>query len=129
QESEALFAVLGQMVAKGLSIIFISHKLAEVLRVSHRIVVLRGGSLVAETRAGQTTQAQLAQWMVGHAVATPQRHPARSVGDAVCIVRDVTTAPSRERLFNVSLTLNRGEIVAIAGVSGNGQGALAECLS
>jgi ABC-type uncharacterized transport system ATPase subunit len=50
QESESLFATLGQMVAQGLSIIFISHKLDEVLRVSHRIAVLRGGKLVARGR-------------------------------------------------------------------------------
>ena len=133
QESEGLFAVLAQMVAQGLSIIFISHKLAEVLRVSHRIAVLRGGSLVAETSASATTQAQLAQWMVGHEVALPQRGPGRSAGDPVCIVREVstpmTTATGRERLVDVSLTLHAGEIVAIAGVSGNGQGALAELLS
>src|SRR4051794_5617720 len=61
QESEALFGVLAQMVARGLSIIFISHKLTEVLRVSHRIAVLRGGRLVAEVDAREATQAQLAQ--------------------------------------------------------------------
>jgi simple sugar transport system ATP-binding protein len=129
QESEALFEVLAQMVAKGLSIIFISHKLGEVLRVSHRIAVLRGGRLVAEARAGQTTEGQLAQWMVGHAVAMPRRRPAQSVGDAVCVIREASTASAREQLVDVSLTLNAGEIVAIAGVSGNGQAALAECLS
>src|SRR3954468_2668082 len=68
QESEALFDTLAQMVAQGLSIIFISHKLPEVLRVSERIAVLRGGKLVAEARAADTTQAELALWMVGHAV-------------------------------------------------------------
>ncbi|MEO8159562.1 MAG: ABC transporter ATP-binding protein [Betaproteobacteria bacterium] len=129
QESEALFEVLAQMVAKGLSIIFISHKLAEVLRVSHRIAVLRGGRLVAEAGASQTTEGQLAQWMVGHAVAMPHRRPAQSVGDPVCVIREASTAIAREQLVNVSLTLNAGEIVAIAGVSGNGQVALAECLS
>ena len=66
QESEALFDTLGQMVAQGLSIIFISHKLAEVLRVSQRVAVLRAGKLVAQAPAAGTSQAQLAQWMVGH---------------------------------------------------------------
>ena len=64
-EAEALFDVLGQMVAQGLSIIFSSHKLGEVLRVSDRIAVLRAGRLVAVANAAGTTQAQLAQWMVG----------------------------------------------------------------
>jgi ABC-type uncharacterized transport system ATPase subunit len=128
QESEALFAVLAQMVAQGLSIIFISHKLGEVLRVSHRVAVLRGGELVAQATATDTTQAQLAQWMVGHAVAPPQRHPAKQVGAPVCVLDQVSTAPGRERLERVSLTLHSGELVAIAGVSGNGQVALAELL-
>lgn len=128
QESEALFAVLAQMVAQGLSIIFISHKLGEVLRVSHRIAVLRGGKLVAQAQASDTTQSELAQWMVGHQIQAPQRRPARQVGEAVCVLHEVSTAPDRECLQRVSLTVRRGEIVAIAGVSGNGQVALAELL-
>ena len=128
QESEALFEVLAQMVAQGLSIIFISHKLGEVLRVSHRIAVLRGGKLVAQAQASNTTQSELAQWMVGHQIQAPQRRPARQVGEAVCVLHEVSTAPDRERLQRVSLTVKRGEIVGIAGVSGNGQSALAELL-
>jgi general nucleoside transport system ATP-binding protein len=138
-EAKALFEVLGQMVAQGLSIIFISHKLGEVLRVSNRIAVLRGGKLVAQADAAGTTQAQLAQWMVGHAIAPPRRQPAQRVGDAVCTLTAVSTAfgghsggdgmkGGQDRLDGVSLTLHSGEIVAIAGVSGNGQVALADLL-
>ena len=129
QESDALFVVLAQMVARGLSVIFISHKLAEVLRVSQRIAVLRGGKLVAQAAACDTTQAQLAQWMVGHAIDLPQRRPAAGIGGTVCELRSVSTAPTRERLLDASLVLRSGEITAIAGVSGNGQVALAELLS
>ena len=129
QESEALFDTLGHMVAEGLSIIFISHKLKEVLRVSNRVAVLRGGSLVAQAPAAGTTQAQLAQWMVGRAVNTLQRRPAQATGQAVCTLSTVSTAGAgHDRLDGVSLALNAGEIVAIAGVSGNGQLALAELL-
>jgi len=128
-ESEALFAVLGQMVAQGLSIIFISHKLGEVLRVSHRIAVLRAGKLVAQADAHATTQEQLALWMVGHAVEPPRALPGKSVGDVVCALDTVSAGTGRERLDAVSLQLHAGEIVAIAGVSGNGQTALAELLS
>ena len=128
QESEALFDVLAQMVAQGLSIIFISHKLAEVLRVSQRIAVLRGGKLVAQATARDTTQAQLASWMVGHALELPLRRPSPRIGEPVCELRAVSTAPGRERLLDASLVLRSGEIVAIAGVSGNGQVALAELL-
>ena len=128
-ESEALFTVLAQMVAKGLSIIFISHKLAEVLRVSDRVAVLRSGKLVAEATAASTTQEQLAQWMVGHAVDPPRARPARSVGEPVCTLVAVSAGHGRERLERASLELRAGEIVAIAGVSGNGQTTLAELLS
>ena len=128
QESEALFATLAQMVAEGLSILFISHKLGEVLRVSHRVAVLRQGRLVAEAPAAGTTQGQLAQWMVGHAVEAAARRPARRVGDAVCVLEGVHTDGGRDALHGVHLTLRAGEITAIAGVSGNGQAALADVL-
>ncbi|WP_431149431.1 ABC transporter ATP-binding protein [Acidovorax facilis] len=129
QESEALFDTLAQMVAQGLSIIFISHKLGEVLRVSHRVAVLRQGKLVAEAPAQGTTQGRLAQWMVGHAIEAAERRPAQHVGEPVCTLSNVSTAPTgRDRLNHVSLTLRAGEIVAIAGVSGNGQVALADVL-
>nr|WP_301334653.1 ABC transporter ATP-binding protein [Variovorax dokdonensis] len=134
QESEALFDTLAHMVADGLSVIFISHKLPEVLRVSHRVAVLRNGKLVAQAPTAGVTQAQLALWMVGHAVHAPTRTPASHVGEVVCALDDVSTeadgdADSRNGLRHASLTLHAGEIVAIAGVSGNGQVALAELLS
>ena len=129
QESEALFATLAQLVAQGLSIIFISHKLTEVMRVSDRVAVLRGGRLVAQARTGDTSAGQLAQWMVGHAVARTERRPAHRIGSAVCTLEAVHTAGhGRDRLVDASLALHAGEIVAIAGVSGNGQAALAELL-
>ena len=128
QEAQVLFATLGRMVAQGLSIIFISHKLAEVLRVSDRIAVLRAGRLVAEATAAQTTPEQLAQWMVGQAVAPALRLAAKAVGEPVCVLDGVTAGDGRERLEQLTLTLRAGEITAIAGVSGNGQLALAALL-
>ena len=128
QESQALFDVLAQMVAQGLSIIFISHKLGEVLRVSHRVAVLRGGKLVTVASAQGTTQGQLAQWMVGHAIDAPVRQPSPGVGEVVCSLDGVSTGTGREKLHSVNLQLRRGELVAVAGVSGNGQVALAELL-
>ncbi|TFZ08141.1 ABC transporter ATP-binding protein [Ramlibacter humi] len=128
QESEALFATLAQMVAQGLSIVFISHKLAEVLRVAHRVAVLRGGKLVAQADAREVTQPQLASWMVGQAVELPQRSPAKAVADVVCRLEHVDAGAGRDRLRDVSLSLRAGEITAVAGVSGNGQLALADLL-
>jgi general nucleoside transport system ATP-binding protein len=134
QESEALFHTLAQMVAQGLAIIFISHKLDEVLRVSNRIAVLRAGKLVAQANAAEVNASQLALWMVGHAVAPPAQQPqqqqrAQPNPLPTCVLEGVHTwATGRERLAGVSLALHGGEIVAIAGVSGNGQLALAEVL-
>ena len=131
QESEALFSVLARMVAEGLSIIFISHKLDEVMRVSDRVAVLRDGVLVAQARTADTSRDQLVQWMVGHSVAPRQRQAAQHVGAPVCVLDKVSTAAEasgRGRLQDVGLTLHAGEIVAVAGVSGNGQAALAELL-
>ena len=129
QESESLFATLALLVAQGLSVIFISHKLAEVLRVAHRLVVLRGGRVVAQAPTAGTSAAQLADWMVGRPVAMPRRASAAKPGDTVCALRSaLSEGGPRDRLQGVSLALAAGEIVAIAGVSGNGQAALAEVL-
>ena len=130
QESHDLFATLRQLVTEGLSIIFISHKLDEVLAVSDRIAVLRHGRLVAERAAQGTTKAELAELMVGHAVVMPKRER-RATGAPVIEVRDVRAydAQGGVLLDHIELTVGAGEIVAIAGVAGNGQHALAELLS
>ena len=120
-EAESLFATLRQLVAQGLGVIFISHKLDEVLRVSDRVAVLRAGRLVATLPTAQADKAALATLMVGRAVALPRRTPGSrgsGVGNCVCAVR----APG------VELDLHAGEIVAIAGVAGNGQQALVDLL-
>jgi ABC-type uncharacterized transport system ATPase subunit len=129
-ESEALFDTLAQMVAQGLSVIFISHKLAEVLRVSHRVAVLRAGQLVAQADVAGVTQEQLALWMVGEALPqAPQPVAAGAPGAAVCTLEQVSTeGRGHDRLREVSLLLRAGRITAIAGVSGNGQRSLAELL-
>jgi simple sugar transport system ATP-binding protein len=128
-ESESLFATLRQLINQGLSVIFISHKLDEVLRVSHRIAVLRGGRLVATMASVDADKPRLAEVMVGRRVDAPQRR-ARAPGDVVCRLNGATvTAPGGRRLLDdVTLAVRAGEIVAIAGVAGNGQGALAELL-
>jgi ABC-type uncharacterized transport system ATPase subunit len=129
QESESLFRTLADMVAQGLSVIFISHKLAEVLRVAHRVVVLRAGRVVAQSPTARTNAAELARWMVGQDVELPQgRRRAAADRPLVGALRDVHAGSGRDRLQGVSLALHAGEITAIAGVSGNGQLALAEVL-
>jgi general nucleoside transport system ATP-binding protein len=129
QESESLFATLRQLVAEGLSIVFISHKLDEVRRVSDRIAVLRGGRLVATREAVQATRAELAELMVGRVVNLPER-ARREVGPEVLRLDAVEVRDARGRplLHEVDLTVHSGEVVGIAGVSGNGQAALANLL-
>ena len=137
-ESESLFSTLQQLVAQGLAVIFISHKLGEVLRVSQRIAVLRGGQLVATLAARDATQAALAGLMVGRQVAAPTRS-ARVAGAVVCALQGVSLkgvnggkgtvgAGHGKGLAGIDLELRAGEIVAIAGVAGNGQQALAALL-
>lgn len=160
QEAEALFNTLAGMVAQGLAVIFISHKLDEVLRVSHRVAVLRAGRLVAERPAAGTAKAELAELMVGRRVDMPRRAtsaagaadaaaaqtaagqaagqaqvaqpPGAAAGpEPVLELRDVFVAGpgGRPLLQQLNLTVHAGELVAVAGVSGNGQVALAELLS
>ena len=130
QESRDLFATLRQLVGEGLSIIFISHKLDEVLAVSDRIAVLRNGRLVALRAAAGATKAELAELMVGRKVVMPMRQR-RALGAPVLQVRGVHArdAHGRGLLDGVDVSVRAGEIVAIAGVAGNGQHALAELLS
>jgi len=139
QESESLFATLAQMVAQGLSVIFISHKLDEVLRVSHRVAVLRAGRLVAQMPSAGATPAQLAEAMVGQRVVKPVRAKSSAnetkeesvrSHDVMCELRDATVRGDGAwpLLDRVNLDVRRGEVLAIAGVAGNGQAALAEVL-
>ena len=129
QESEALFATLRGLCADGLAIVFISHKLDEVLRVSDRIAVLRAGTLVATMPAAGTSKGTLAEVMVGRPVPPPVGKP-HARGDTVCVLDHVVVQGERaaERLHDVSLSLRAGEVTAIAGVSGNGQAALVDVL-
>ncbi|UUP15670.1 ABC transporter ATP-binding protein [Nitratireductor thuwali] len=129
-EAEALFRTLKMLVARGLSIIFISHKLGEVMAVSDRVLVLRGGRLVGERRTDGTTRTELAALMVGKEVAAPAVAPAEP-GAALLELENVSTGPgaSGSRLEQVSLALHAGVITGLAGVSGNGQSALAALIA
>lgn len=128
-EAERLFETLGTMTEEGLSIIFISHKLHEVMAASDRVSVLRGGKAVAERRTAETSPAELAELMVGRKVVRPTRDPqppGKTVlsADRVTIIDDGHT-----RLDQVSFEVRAGEILAIVGVSGNGQAALGQLVS
>ncbi|WP_340118981.1 ABC transporter ATP-binding protein [Pelagibius sp. 7325] len=129
KEVESLFATLKAMVAEGLSIIFISHKLNEVMAVADRVAVLRQGRLVAGMPIAEASNESLAHAMVGRAIALPQREPL-APGEIVMQLAGVSMAGGggRTPLQDLHLLLYGREILGIAGVSGNGQGALAALL-
>jgi simple sugar transport system ATP-binding protein len=129
-ETDALFATLKKLVAKGLSIIFISHKLHEVLAVSDRVLVLRSGAIAGERRTADTTRGELATLMVGDSIAEPavvEHKP----GEPVITLSAIRTAgrSGGAPLTGIDLDLREGEITGLAGVSGNGQAALAALLA
>src|SRR3954468_22953015 len=132
QESESLFATLRVMADEGRTIVFISHKLHEVMAVSDRVTVLRGGRNVATTTTSGATRRSLAALMVGHEVSLTERveRPVE-IGDPVLEVEDLWATGDRgtDAVRGVSLTVRAGEIVAIAGVAGNGQRELAETIT
>lgn len=130
QESDALFETLRKAVEQGLSVIFISHKLHEVMAVSDRVLVLRHGKLVGETPTADTTPHDLAELMVGSEIAQPVPSKAKP-GATLLSLRGVSAHPPGHRtgLRNLDLDLRAGQILGLAGVSGNGQGALAELIS
>ena len=105
QESLALFDTLQKLVAQGLSVIFISHKLPEVLRVCNRVAVLRGGRLVATLDAKAATQAQLAAAMVGQSLKPLDVQRSRHIGAVACELSGVSAGqPGRNRINNINLT-------------------------
>jgi ABC-type uncharacterized transport system ATPase subunit len=132
-EADALFRTLRSMVAEGRSIIFISHKLDEVMAVADRITVLRSGRTVGCVETASTSTRELASMMVGRSVEftrVARVQPARP-DDVVLDVSGVIAADDRARraLIDISLTVGRGEIVGVAGVAGNGQRELAEVIA
>ncbi len=132
QEADSLFETLRVMASEGRTVVFISHKLHEVTAVSDRVTVLRGGKNVATVATNESTQRSLASLMVGREVegaARPERDG--DPGDAVLEVADLWAAGDRgdDAVRGVSLTVRAGEIVAIAGVAGNGQRELAETVT
>jgi general nucleoside transport system ATP-binding protein len=130
QETEALFRTLRLMVGQGLSVVFISHKLGEVMAIAERVLVLRHGRLVGSVAAGETDRAALARMMVGEDVATPAV-PAVAEGPVLLALEaaEVPDRGSTPGLRGVDLALRSGRITGLAGVSGNGQGALADVIA
>ncbi|MDA3935620.1 MAG: ABC transporter ATP-binding protein [Actinomycetota bacterium] len=130
QEVRELFSVVRSLVNEGLSVVFITHKLDEVLSIADRVVVMRDGAVVGETRSEDTDMSGLARLMVGRDVVFRVEKEPVSCGDTVLEIDGLTVIDDRklEAVKDVSFTICEGEIVAIAGVSGNGQTELVESI-
>ncbi|MEM7567278.1 MAG: ABC transporter ATP-binding protein [Pseudomonadota bacterium] len=128
QDAERLFETLKALTAKGLSIILISHKLGEVLAATERIAVLRHGVKVAEVATKDADAGSLANLMVGEDVSQPERTLRIPRGEAVLLENVTVDGPTGPPLIDVTLKVRHREVVGVAGVSGNGQAALAALL-
>ncbi len=131
QEVDEFFVILRQMSAEGHGLIFISHKLDEVMAFSDRVSVLRDGRNVGTTPTGETNKRQLAEMMVGRELNLEVDRPPVEIGSVRLRLEGLQADSDRERpaLRGVSLEVRAGEILGLAGVSGNGQRELAEVIA
>lgn len=131
QETDQLFRILRALRDRGVTILLITHKLKEVLAVTDHVTVMRQGAVVGDRRTTDTDASELAELMVGRKVRLDlDKAPARP-GQAALMVENLSLIDSRgvARLSEVAFTLRSGEIVGIAGVSGNGQSEMLEVLA
>ena len=133
QESDLLMMFIKEYTAKGNSVVFITHKLKEVMEVADRVVVMRNGVVVNTVNKSETNEHELAQMMIGHEIIPAERDTKLDYESlpAVLEFKNVTLQPkdSVPVIDNVSFSVHEGEIFGIAGVSGNGQDELCDVLS
>ncbi len=131
QEIHELFNVLRRLKAEGHAVIFISHKLDEVMNISDRVTVLRDGRVVNTVATAGTDKAALARMMVGRDVLFQLDKPPAKPGEVVLNVRDLRVMGSRGQVAvrDISFDLRHGEILGVAGVDGNGQSELVEAIA
>ncbi len=133
QEADLLMSFIKEYTAKGNSVVFITHKLKEVMEVADRVVVMRNGVVVNTVRKDDTNEHELAQMMIGHDIVPAERDTQLDYESLPTVLefRNVTLQPkdSVPVIDNVSFSVHEGEIFGIAGVSGNGQDELCDVLS
>jgi len=131
QEVDDLFITLRRMADEGHALIFISHKLHEVLAISQRVTVLRDGRVVGTRPTAGATKTELAQMMVGRPVILQYEKTPLNMGEVLLKIENLVVRGDRgtDALKGVSLEVHSGEILGLAGVSGNGQRELAEALA
>lgn len=130
-EGEQLFKAIRKLTQEGRSVIFISHKLGEVLEITDRITVIRDGHVVGTVPTKEATQRELARMMVGRPISMERKpRPAITKKEPILVMENVNANDDRglPALKNFNLTIHAGEIVGVAGVDGNGQRELAECI-
>lgn len=130
QEVRGLFEVVRALVHDGAAVIFITHKLAEVIEVADQITVMRRGKVVATTTPKESNQAELARLMVGRSVLLRVDKTEAKPREVLLTLNDVTVHDDRHQVAvdRMSLEVRAGEIVGIAGVEGNGQNELVEAI-
>lgn len=131
QESKELFRIMQDLTDQGVSIIFITHKLKEVLAIADRVVVLRNGRMVGAAVPKESTEASLAELMVGRTVMLTVDKSECDPGDVVLQIKNLAVKDDRNHLSvkNLSLEVRAGEILGVAGVQGNGQREFVEALT
>jgi len=131
QECRKFFEILNNLKKDGKSIVFISHKLNEVMEISDRITVMRHGKFVDTVRKDDTNVAELAKMMVGREVFLNVEKKKTQAGETVLEVKDLWTSGEKElsKIRGVSLDVKAGEIVGIAGIDGNGQSEFIEAIT
>jgi simple sugar transport system ATP-binding protein len=131
QETDALIVVMRTLKSQGKSIIFITHKLKEVLEIADKITVMRLGQVVGTTTPAETNEAALATMMVGRDVNLVVEKPPAQIGDVVLNVANLFVQDDRglTAVKDISFDVRAGEILAFAGVQGNGQTELVEALT
>lgn len=130
-EVEGLFDIMHSLTDEGKSIIFISHKMREVVRISDRVTVLRRGETVETVRVADTTEQELADLMIGQKFVENTYEKVTGADKAEFELKDVSYHPEVKHggLKDVSLTIHQGEILGVAGIDGNGQTPLAEVVT
>lgn len=124
-ETEKLFNIINELLKKGIGIIYVSHKLAEIKQIAHRVTVLRDGSKIGTLQVSETTEPELIRMMVGREVTEKFPKDKVEIGDTVFRASNISLG---KRVKNVSFEVKSGEIVGIFGLMGSGRTSLARAL-